>query len=75
MINDRWHKIREFEIRYKRESLRRMSEKESLDIFFDLYESGQKLLDKNIIQLLTWKKSKHLPEFIRLPRISNNGIF
>ncbi len=60
MINDRWHKIRKFEIRYKRESLRRMSEKESLDIFFDLYESGQELLDKKYYSTLNLEKIKAL---------------
>lgn len=68
MMNDRWRKIKEFEIRHKRKFLRRMSEKESLDIFLDLYQSGQDLQDKKYYSILNLKKIKALARIHSLAR-------
>ena len=68
MMNDRWRKIKEFEIRHKRKFLRRMSEKESLDIFLDLYQSGQDLLDKKYYSILNLEKIKALTRIHSLAR-------
>jgi hypothetical protein len=46
MNNYRWNKVRELENRYKEKSLRRMSRKESIDIFLNLYQFSQKMPDK-----------------------------
>ena len=58
MNNHRWNKVREFEARYKEKSLRRMSQKESLGIFFSLYQFGQELLDKKYYSTLDRAKDQ-----------------
>lgn len=68
MMNDRWHKIKKFEIRYKKKFLRQMGEKESLDIFLDLYQSGQDLLDKKYYSTLNLEKIKALARIHSLAR-------
>ena len=60
MNNHRWNKVREFETRYKEKSLRRMSQKESLGIFFNLYQFSQELLDKKYYSILDREKIKSL---------------
>lgn len=60
MNNHRWDKIKEFETRYKEKSLRRMSQKESLGIFFSLHQFSQKLRDKKYYSILDREKIKSL---------------
>ncbi|MBI5416270.1 MAG: hypothetical protein HZA29_05595 [Candidatus Omnitrophica bacterium] len=60
MNNHRWDKVREFETRYNKKSLRRMSEKESLAIFLDLYQSGQNLPDNKYYSTLNLEKIEAL---------------
>lgn len=60
MNNHRWDKIKEFETRQKEKSLRRMSQKESLGIFFSLYQFSQKLRDKKYYSILDREKIKSL---------------
>ena len=68
MNNRRCDKIREFETRYKEKSLRRISRKESIGIFLDLYQFGQKLLDKKYYSTLDDVK---IQSFIRVHFLAN----
>lgn len=60
MNNHSWSKVREFEYGYKKKSLRRMSQKESLGIFLDLYQLSQELRDKKHYSTLNRAKIKSL---------------
>ncbi len=60
MNNHRWDKVREFETGYKEKLLRRMSQKESMNIFLGLYQFGQELGDKKYYSTLDQVKIKSL---------------
>lgn len=60
MNNHSWSKVMEFEAGYKKRSLRRMSQKESLGIFLDLYQFSQELRDKKRYSTLNMAKIKSL---------------
>ena len=66
--NHRWDKVRKFEDRYKKKSLRRMSQKESLGIFLGLYQFGQELLDEKYYSTLDQVKIESLIRIHSLPR-------
>jgi hypothetical protein len=56
----RWDILHRFEGRYKQEFLRRLNEKDSLRIFYDLYSFGIKLTEKNHFKKINTQRIKAL---------------